>query len=416
MAWNEPGGDKDRDPWRSGDNDKGPPDLDEIVRNMQDKLSGLFGGKGRKTSRGNGSNGGGGDGGGDSGGSQLPRRFAGFGINFLLVIAVAVWALSGIYIIDEGKRGVVLRFGAYTETTQPGPHWRPRFIDEVRVVDVETRRFVEIGYRSGGRQGGGGTVLAESLMLTEDENIVDLQLAVQYQIADARDFLFNVRDPVVTLSAVTESSIREVVGKEIMDFVLTEGRSEVVAEAKTLIQATLDIYETGIVVTNVNLRDAQPPEEVQASFEDAIKAREDEQRLKNEAEAYANEVIPKARGEAARVLEESVAYRDQVVAAAEGETSRFSQVLAEYEKAPEITRERLYIDAMRNVLANSTKVMLDVDSGNNLMVLPLDRLLGGRVGSETSVLTPAELDRQQQQQSQASPGSSRDTSRARGVR
>jgi len=284
------------------------------------------------------------------------------------------------------------------------------------VVDVETRRFVEIGYRSGGRQGGGGTVLAESLMLTEDENIVDLQLAVQYQIADARDFLFNVRDPVETLSAVTESSIREVVGKEIMDFVLTEGRSEVVAEAKTLIQETLDIYETGIVVTNVNLRDAQPPEEVQASFEDAIKAREDEQRLKNEAEAYANEVIPKARGEAARVLEESVAYRDQVVAAAEGETSRFSQVLAEYEKAPEITRERLYIDAMRNVLANSTKVMLDVDSGNNLMVLPLDRLLGGRVGSETSVLTPAELDRQQQQQSQASPGSSRDTSRARGVR
>ena len=414
MAWNEPGGDKDRDPWRSGSSDKGPPDLDEIVRNLQNKLGGLFGGRGRRPSRGNGSDGG--NGSGDDGGSQLPRRFAGFGINFLLVIAVAAWVLSGIYIIDEGKRGVVLRFGAYSETTQPGPHWRPRFIDEVEVVDVETRRFVEIGYRSGGRQSGGGTVLRESLMLTEDENIVDLQLAVQYQIADARDFLFNVRDPIVTLSAVTESSIREVVGKEIMDFVLTEGRSEVVAEAKTLIQETLDIYKTGIVVTNVNLRDAQPPEEVQASFEDAIKAREDEQRLKNEAEAYANEVIPKARGEAARVLEESVAYRDQVVAGAEGETSRFSQVLAEYEKAPAITRERLYIDAMQNVLANSTKVMLDVESGNNLMVLPLDRLLGGGVGSETSVMTPAELDRQQQRQTQESPRSSRDTSRTRGAR
>jgi membrane protease subunit HflK len=413
MAWNEPGGDKDRDPWRSGDNDKGPPDLDEIVRNMQDKLNGLFGSKGRKPSRGNGS-----DGGGDDGGSQLPRRFAGFGINFLLVIAIAAWALSGIYIIDEGKRGVVLRFGKYIDTTLPGPHWRPRFIDEIEVVDVEARRFVEIGYRSGGRQGGGGTVLRESLMLTEDENIVDLQLAVQYQVSDARDFLFNVRDPIETLSAVTESSVREVVGKQKMDFVLTEGRSELVAETKTLIQDTLDIYKTGIAVTNVNLRDAQPPEEVQAAFEDAIKAREDEERLKNEAEAYANEVIPKARGEAARVLEESVAYRDQVIAAAEGETSRFTQVLTEYEKAPVITRERLYIDAIQQVLGNSTKVLLDVDSGNNLMVLPLDRLLGGGAGSDLPTLTPAELDRQQQRQTQTEdpPRMPRDPSRSRGVR
>ncbi len=412
MAWNEPGGDKDRDPWRSGDSNKGPPDLDEIVRNMQNKLNGLFGGRGRKRAQGNG-----GDGGGDDGGSQLPRRFAGFGINFLLVIAVAAWALSGIYIIDEGKRGVVLRFGKYNETTLPGPHWRPRFIDEIEVVDVEARRFVEVGYRSGGRQGGGGTVLRESLMLTEDENIVDLQLAVQYQVSDARDFLFNVRDPIDTLSAVAESSVREVVGKQQMDFVLTEGRSEVVAETKTLIQETLDIYKTGIAVTNVNLRDAQPPEEVQAAFEDAIKAREDEQRLKNEAEAYANEVIPKARGEAARVLEESVAYRDQVIAAAEGETSRFSQVLAEYEKAPAITRERLYIDAIQSVLANSTKVMLDVDSGNNLMVLPLDRLFSGQVSGELPALTPAELDRQQQrQQTQDPPRMPRDSTRTRGAR
>ncbi len=414
MAWNEPGGDKDRDPWRSGDSDKGPPDLDEIVRNLQDKLGGLFGNRGRRPSRGNGSDGGG-DGGGTGGGGQLPRRFAGFGINFLLIIAVAAWVLSGIYIIDEGKRGVVLRFGKFLETTLPGPHWRPRFIDEVEVVDVEARRFVEIGYRSGGRQGGGGTVLRESLMLTEDENIVDLQLAVQYQVSDARDFLFNVRDPVETLFSVSESAIREVVGKDKMDFVLTEGRSEVVAETKALIQQTLDIYKTGIVVTNVNLRDAQPPEEVQASFEDAIKAREDEQRLKNEAEAYANEVVPKARGEAARILEESVAYRDQVIAAAEGEASRFTQVLAEYEKAPEVTRERLYIESIESVLGNSTKVLLDVDSGNNLMVLPLEQLLSGRVG-EVTESTPAELDRQKQAQSQVVPRATRDSSRTRGAR
>ena len=414
MAWNEPGGDKDRDPWRSGDNDKGPPDLDEIVRNLQNKFGGLFGKGGRRPSRGNGSDDGGGSGSG-GGGSQLPRRFAGFGINFLLIIAVAAWVLSGIYIIDEGKRGVVLRFGKFLETTMPGPHWRPRFIDEVEVVDVEARRFVEIGYRSGGRQGGGGTVLRESLMLTEDENIVDLQLAVQYQVSDARDFLFNVRDPVETLFSVSESAVREVVGKDKMDFVLTEGRSEVVAETKTEIQKTLDIYQTGIVVTNVNLRDAQPPEEVQASFEDAIKAREDEQRLKNEAEAYANEVVPKARGEAARILEESVAYRDQVIAAAEGEASRFTQVLAEYEKAPEVTRERLYIESLESVLSNSTKIMLDVDSGNNLMVLPLEQLLSGRVG-EVIDSTPAELDRQKQAQTQVAPRSTRDTSRTRGAR
>ncbi|HEY5789878.1 MAG TPA: FtsH protease activity modulator HflK [Gammaproteobacteria bacterium] len=395
MAWNEPGGDKERDPWRGGGDDKGPPDLDEIVENLQKKLGGLFG---SKPGRGNGS--GSGDSGGSGGGvPRVPRRFSGLGLNFVILILAVAWALSGIYIIDEGKRGVVLRFGKYNATTQPGPHWRPRFVDEVEIVDVEARRFVELGYRSGGRSGRAGSVLRESLMLTEDENIVDLQLAVQYQVSDARDFLFNVKDPIETLSSVGESAIREVTGKSKMDFVLTEGRSEVVALTKDLIQATLDLYQTGIIVTNVNLRDVQPPEEVQASFEDAIKAREDEQRLKNEAEAYANEVIPKARGEAARILEESVAYKDQVIAQAEGEASRFEQVLVEYQKAPEVTRERLYIDAMQSVLSRTTKVMLDVEQGNNLMLLPLDRLLGR--GSEGGVplpddLSPAAQDRQNQ--------------------
>jgi len=373
MAWNEPGGDKDRDPWRASGGDKGPPDLDEIVGNLQKKFGSLFGGR-RGPQRD--SNGGNGNDGNGAGGGNLPQRFSGIGIKFALLIAVAVWVLSGIYLIDEGKRGVVLRFGKYLDTTQPGPHWRPRFIDEVHVVDTEQRRFVEIGYRSGGRSGRTGSVLRESLMLTEDENIVDLQLAVQYQVSSARNFLFNVKDPIETLSAVAETAIREVVGKSKMDFVLTEGRSEVVAQTKDVIQKTLDLYKVGIAVTNVNLRDVQPPEEVQASFEDAIKAREDEERLINEAEAYSNEVVPVARGEAARLLEESVAYKEQVIARAEGEASRFSQVLAEYEKAPAVTRERLYIESMEAVLTQSNKVMIDLQGGNNLTLLPLDRLLG----------------------------------------
>ncbi len=360
MAWNEPGGSKDKDPWGGQGGEQGPPDLDEVIRKLQDKLSGLFGGK-----RGGGSGQGGGAGKGPF-----------FGIGALLVLALVIWGITGFYIIDQGNRGVVLRFGKYQSTTQAGLHWHlPYPLESVQVVNVEAIRNVEIGYRSGGGGQSVKKVPREALMLTQDENIIDIQVAVQYKIKDAKDYLFNLRDPDLTLHEASESAIREVIGKSSMDFVLTEGRSEIVARTQQLTQEILDRYQSGLLITSVNMQDAQPPEEVQDAFNDAIKAREDEQRLKNEAEAYANDVLPKARGKAARMLEEANAYKSKVVSQAEGETSRFTQLLAEYGKAPGVTRERLYLDAIEEVLRKSSKVMLDTKGGNNLLYLPLDRLM-----------------------------------------
>ncbi len=358
MAWNEPGGSKD--PWGGRGGDQGPPDLDEIVRKMQDKMGGLFGGR----------KGGGGTRGGNGGG-----RFA---LGLIVAAAVIAWLAFGIYIVQEGKRGVVLRFGQFSEITMPGPHWHIPFpIEQVQIVDVGQRRFVEVGYRSGAGGSGQVSVPREALMLTRDENIVDIRIAVQYQVKDPREYLFNVRDPDLTLKQATESAIREVIGKSNMDFVLTEGRTEVAMQTKELIQRILDQYQAGILITTVNLQDAQPPEEVQGAFADAIRAREDEVRQKNEAEAYANDVIPRARGAAARVLEEASGYQLSVIARAEGESSRFDQLLAEYTKAPEVTRKRLYLDTMQRVMANSGKVTVDVSKGNNLLYLPLDQMLQG---------------------------------------
>jgi len=359
MAWNEPGGGKD--PWGGRGGDQGPPDLDEIVRKMQDKVGGLFGGR---------KGGGGGARGGAGGG-----RFA---LGLIVAAAVIAWLAFGIYIVQEGKRGVVLRFGQFSEITMPGPHWHIPFpIEQVQIVDVGQRRFVEVGYRSGAGGSGQVSVPREALMLTRDENIVDIRIAVQYQVKDPREYLFNVRDPDLTLKQATESAIREVIGKSNMDFVLTEGRTEVASQTKELIQRILDQYQAGILITTVNLQDAQPPEEVQGAFADAIRAREDEVRQKNEAEAYANDVVPRARGAAARVLEEASGYQLSVIARAEGESSRFDQLLAEYVKAPEVTRKRLYLDTMQRVMANSGKVTVDVSKGNNLLYLPLDQMLQG---------------------------------------
>lgn len=350
MSWNEPGGNK-KDPWSGREQQDSPPDLEEVMRSLQNKIGRLLGG-----------------GGGTGGGSPMKR------LGLLAAIPLVVWALTGIYIVDEGNRGVVTRFGKYAETTLPGPHWHlPSPIESVTIVNVEQQRFIEVGYRSGGRQQSLGSVPREALMLTQDENIVDIRLAVQYQIKDAKSYLFNVLDPDVTLKQVTESAERGIIGKSSMDFVLTEGRSGVADEIKTEIQQILDQYKTGIRVTNVNLVDAQPPEEVQNAFEDAIKAREDEQRLKNEAESYANEVVPKARGAAARLAEESEAYKLKLIAKAQGEAGRFKQLLAEYEKAPEVTRERLYLDTIESVLEKTNTLMLDVKSGNNLIYLPVDK-------------------------------------------
>lgn len=344
MAWNEPGGSGNKDPW-GGRDQQGPPDLDEIIKKLQKKFSGLFGGKG---------------GGGKAGAGGAKSA----GASFFLILVLAVWALSGIYIVDEGRQGVVLQFGAFKEITNPGPHWYPRFVQSVEIVNVDHVRSVNLGLRKD-----------EALMLTQDENIVDIKFTAQYKVKDAREFQFNVRDPDATLRQATESAMREIVGKNGMDFVIKDGRPQVGARTKNLIQQILDGYNTGILVTNLNLQDAQPPQQVQHAFNDAIKAREDEQRQINEAEAYSNDILPKARGAAARMIQEAEAYREEVVARARGEAERFTKVLAEYSKAPKVTRERLYLETMESVLSRSNKVMIDVKKGNSMIYLPLDKIV-----------------------------------------
>jgi len=354
MSWNEPGGDK-KDPWSGRGDQKGPPDLDEAIRSLQEKLGRIFGG---------------GKGGGE-GASGGPIK----GLGFLAAVAVALWGLSGFYIVDAGNQGVETRFGKYTNTTQPGLNWHfPVPIEQVEIVNVKQQRYIEVGYRSAGSDQTLGSVPKEALMLTKDENIVDVRLAVQYQVKDAKQFLFNVANPIATLKQATESAERGVIGSSKMDFVLTEGRSEIVAQIKKEIQDIMDNYQSGIQVTSVNLQDAQPPEQVQSAFEDAIKAREDQQRLINEAEAYANDVVPKARGSAARKIQEAEGYKEQVIARAEGEASRFSKLLEEYKEAPEVTRQRLYLETMESVLDETNTVMVDVKGGNNVIYLPIDKM------------------------------------------
>ena len=356
MSWNEPGGDK-KDPWSGRGDQKGPPDLDEAIRSLQEKLSGFFGG-GKE---------------GDGSSSGIPPLKS---LGFLVAGALALWGLSGFYIVDEGTHGVETRFGKYVATTQSGLNWHfPAPIERVNIVDVKQQRYIEVGYRSGGTEQALGSVPKEALMLTKDENIVDVRLAVQYQVKDAKDFVFNVVNPAATLKQVTESAQRGVVGSSKMDFVLTEGRSEIVAQIKKEIQDVMDNYKSGIQVTSVNLQDAQPPEQVQNAFEDAIKAREDEQRLINEAEAYSNDVVPKARGAAARKIQEAEGYKEQVIAQAEGESNRFSKLLTEYTKAPDVTRKRLYIESMESVLSETNTVMVDVKGSNNMLYLPLDKMI-----------------------------------------
>jgi membrane protease subunit HflK len=367
MSWNKPGGD-DKDPWSGRDDQEGPPDLDEAIRSLQKKLSSLFGG-------GNGSNGGE-EGAGDSGnGNNGATSLSGSSIAILAAGALALWAASGFYIVDEGNHGVVTLFGKYAATTQAGLNWHfPSPIEQVEIVNVKKQRYIEVGYRSSGeKRTTDGGVTEEALMLTKDENIIDVRLAVQYQVKDARQFLFNLDNPAGTLMQVTESAERGVIGSNKMDFVLTEGRSEIVSQIKQEIQTVMDAYQSGIQITSVNLQDAQPPEQVQSAFEDAIKAREDKQRLINEAEAYSNDVVPKARGAAARKIQEAQGYKEQVIAQATGEVSRFSQLLEEYKKAPDVTRQRLYVESMESVLSKSNTVMVDVKSNN--LFLPLDKMI-----------------------------------------
>lgn len=366
MSWNQPGGGNNgnRDPWGERPGQQGPPDLDEVVKKLQAKLSAIFG----NTKSGNGS--GGGSSGGSSGGLSLP---GGLGIGAIAIVAFGLWFFAGIFIVDPAEEAVVLRFGKYDRTEPAGPHWAPYFIDDVRTVNVQAIESEEIGFRA--QDGSKGLVPSEALMLTADENIVDLQFAVQYRIKDAADFLFQVQDPVTTMRQVIESAVREIVGRSKMDFVITEGRDAVAAEVERLAQEILDRYRAGLVILSVNMQNAQPPAQVQDAFIDAIKAREDQERIINEARAFQSDIVPKSRGEADAIRERSEAYRQRVIAQAEGEGARFTQVLREYRKAPAVTRERLYLETVENVMQNASKIMVDVKGGNNLLYLPLDKII-----------------------------------------
>jgi len=367
MAWNDP-------QWGGKKNNDGPPDLDELWRKFNQRLNELFGrkGGGRSPSEGG------------AGGSpvKLPGR------GTLIAIGAIVWVGSGFYIVDAAKRGVVLRFGKYVETTQPGPHWHlPYPIESVEVINLDQVRTAEIGYRGTLKN----KVLKEALMLTDDENIIDIQFAVQYVLKDPEDFLFNNRAPEESVLQVAETAIREVVGKSKMDFVLYEGREAVASQASKLMQDILDRYRTGITISKVTMQNAQPPEQVQASFDDAVKAGQDKERQKNEGQAYANDVIPKARGMAARLMEESNGYKQRVIANAEGDASRFKQVVVEYNKAPGVTRDRLYLDAMQQIYSSTSKVLVDQKGGGNLLYLPLDKLIqqSGPAGENAAKPAPA---------------------------
>ena len=333
MAFNDQGNGKS--PWDSNKNQ--PPDLDQIVDEWQKRFNQLFGGK--------------------SGGSISRKGPPSY---LLVLMALFLWVLTGLYQVDDSERGVVLRFGEYSQTTTPGLKWHiPWPIESVEIVNVNVvNRFKQ-----------------QTTMLTSDENIIVVDLVVQYRKTNPTDYLFNVRDPEETLSEVSEGAIREVAGKTELDFILTEGRSEISIQTQDLIQRTLDEYGTGITITKVNLQDANFPLQVEDAVQDAIKAREDKERFAFEAEAYANDIVPKARGEAARMVQEAEAYKAKVIADSEGDADRFNKLLVEYQLAPKVTRDRLYIEAIESVYSNSNKVLMDSDGSGNLIYLPIDKLL-----------------------------------------
>lgn len=369
MAWNDPG--RNRNPWGNRP-DKGTADLDEALRNLQRKLSQIFGGNDGGDGNGRDSGRGGGAGGG---------AIRGFGFGTVALVLVAVWALTGFYQVDAAERGVVTRFGNYVATTTSGLKWHiPWPIEARQIVNVESIEGVQ----------------EQTRMLTSDENLVDINLAVQYRRADPVAYAFNVRDPDQTLKEVAESAIREIVGRSRLDFVLEEGRQEITAKTKELIQRTLESYKTGIEVTTVNLQGVGVPEQVQSSQRDAIKAREDKERLALEAQAYANDILPKAKGSAARQVEDASAYRARIVADAEGEAERFSKLLQSYERAPGVTRQRLYYETLEEVLGSTNKVLVDTKGSGNMIYLPLDKLTEGRARTLT-------LDEQRQLPATASP-------------
>jgi membrane protease subunit HflK len=368
MAWNEPGGGKD--PWGGGQG-SGPPDLDEALKKLRQKFGRVAGGK---------------NGGGNNGSNSGDGGFSGGNLMMAIALVVLVlWGFAGAYQVDEKERAVVLRFGKYLDTLGPGLHWNPPLIDSVMTVPTTEERQ----YRN----------KSHDLMLTEDENIVDLQLVVQYNIKDIKDYVLNVKNPDVSLEHATDSALRHVVGSTRLDEVISTGREQVSLEVKERLQTYLDAYGTGIHIIKINIQDAKPPVEVKAAYDDVIKAREDQERVVNEAQSYSNGIVPEARGRAQRVIEEANAYQAKVIAEAEGEAERFENLLVEYNKAPEVTRQRLYIDTLQNVMSSSTKVMVNTDGGNNIFYLPLDKAMkvkptangggGGLSAAEISALADA---------------------------
>ncbi len=390
MAWNEPGG-NNNDPWGNKKNDSGPPDLDEVFRNLQKKLEGLFGGK-----RAGGSSSGSG---GSDGGFKFPGKLGSIGLMAIGLILGIIWFLSGIYIVQPAERGVVTQFGRFVKTTQPGPHWHiPWPVQRFQRVNVDQNRSVE---------------LRQQDILTRDENIVVVDVAVNYKLAKPEDYLFNVASPDLTLRHAAESALRETVGQTLMDTVLTEGRELLADETQAKIQQNLDDYNAGIIVTAFNLKSAEAPAEVKKAFDDVVKAREDQQRFIDESETYRNGVLPEARGEAVIALERARAYKSEVVNAAQGEAARFESLLTEYSKAPEIMKERLYIESMESVLSNSSKVMVGTgESGNNLMYLPLDKLMGAGNNNAPAQVTLPQSEYVNPSAGQSTPRSS-DSSRTR---
>ncbi len=355
MAWNEPGGGKPKDPWGGGD--KGPPDLDAALKKFQEKIQSLFGGKSPK-------------------GNPLPSGslLAAIGLG-----AVALYFVLGFYQLDQQERAVVLRLGKYLETVNPGLHWNWPLIDRVSKVNVT--KVQSAGHHS--------------VMLTQDENIVDISISVQYRIADPQDYLLQVKNPEGSLEQAMESALRHVVGGALMGQIITEGREQIAVDVQQRLQQYLDAYHTGIQIAKVNIEDAHAPSQVQEAFDDVTRAKEDRERLKNEAETYANGIIPEARGRAQRQLEEAAGYREQVVSRAEGEAARFDKLLTEYRKAPEVTRQRLYLDTMQAVLTSSSKILVDASSGNNMLYLPLDKIIEQQNAGEhagTTATTEVQLE------------------------
>lgn len=385
MAWNEPGNngngnDKDKDPWGGGrkGGDQGPPDIDEVVRKLTKKFNSLFGGGGGgSSSTGSSSSGGGG-------------LSAGLIAGLVAVLAV-IWGFMGFYIVDEAERGVVLRFGRVMDlTVQPGLHWNPPVVDEVSLVNVSELNAKTYENRA---------------MLTTDENIIDIAVTVQYLIQDPVKYVIAVQDPELSLDNASESAIRHVVGGNFMDQILTTGRDRMAADVQERLQDYMNVYNTGIFVSQVNVVDAQPPDAVRPAFDDVIRAREDEQRVQNQAQQYSNQIIPEARGEAQRRIEAANAYSAEVVAEATGDASRFDQLLTEYLKSPEVTRQRLYIDSIEDVMTASSKIMVDVEGGNNMLFLPLDKLMEQSNSSINSNNTTTDLRNLADQLSPFLPGS-----------